>query len=130
MNRVHELREKVKDLKILIVDDEIQVLESTVTFFKKFFKNVEQSVNGKEALEIMENQKIDVLITDVKMPIMNGWELSNALEEKEIKAFIVILTGSPSNEVKSNGCDLLLSKPVQHEDLLNLMDKIIENKKL
>lgn len=130
MNKAQELREKVKELKVLIVDDEVNVLEPTVTFFKKFFIFVEKSVNGKEALEIMENQKIDVLITDVNMPIMNGWELSNALEEKGIEAFIAIMTGSPSKETKNNNCDILLSKPVTHKDLLNLMDKIIEKKKI
>ena len=130
MNKLKELREKVKNLKVLIVDDEPAVLYPTVEYFKKFFTHIEQSVNGKEALEIMENQKIDVLISDVKMPIMNGWELANALEEKGIEAFIVILTGSPSNEIKSNNCDLLLGKPAQHEDLLKLMEKIVEKKKL
>lgn len=130
MSNAQELREKVKDLKILIVDDEVEVLESTVKFFKKFFDDVEQRINGKEALELMENQKIDVLITDVKMPIMNGWELCHALEEKGIESFIVVMTGSPSNKIISNNCDLLLGKPVQHKDLLNLMDKIIETKKL
>jgi hypothetical protein len=40
------------------------------------------------------------------------------------------MTGSPSSELKSNNCDLLLGTPVQHKDLLNLIDKIIENKKL
>ena len=130
MNKALELREKVKDLKVLIVDDEVEVLKTTVTFFKKFFIHVEKSVNGQEALKIMENQKIDVLITDVKMPIMSGWELVNALEEKGIEVFIAVMTGSPSNELKSNNCNLLLGKPVEHKDLLNLMDKIIENKKL
>ncbi|MBE9504454.1 MAG: response regulator, partial [Proteobacteria bacterium] len=59
---------------ILLVDDEPVLLESTAEYLSKEF-HVHLASNGAEAWEILNKENIDCLVTDINMPVMNGFEL-------------------------------------------------------
>lgn len=81
---------------ILIVDDEELMREFLSEVFE--FHNPLSAANGKEALEIMENQKIDLIISDLKMPEMNGLELLREVKARDENIKVIIITGYASPE--------------------------------
>ena len=69
---------------ILIVDDE-KIERNGIRFLLKQFGlglNIHEANNGAKALEFLENHKVDILLTDVKMPFMDGIELCSEIRKK------------------------------------------------
>ena len=81
--------------KILIVEDEVLVrcgLRSMVNWEKLRLDVIGDAANGKEALEIYEKEKPDIVMTDIKMPVMDGLELIEKIREQDQSTRIVLLT--------------------------------------
>lgn len=82
--------------RILICEDDRFIASSLKNLLLGLSSEIEDILirsNGAEALEVFESNKIDLLLTDIQMPIMNGVELVNALRQKDIQCKIVILSG-------------------------------------
>lgn len=81
--------------KIIIVDDEFFIRDGLASydFDRLGFKIVGIASNGEEALDIMKQVNVDLVITDVKMPIMDGLKLSKIIEKSYPFCKVVILTG-------------------------------------
>ena len=82
-------------MRIVIVEDEIRIREGISKLIGKIFpefKVVASAANGKEGLDIILVEKPDLIIVDVKMPIMDGLEMLVALSEKKIKTKVIILS--------------------------------------
>lgn len=112
------------DLSWLIVDDNILNLLYLRQFFSKF-PNLKTAKNGIEAIEIIQKHTVDIVITDINMPIMTGDELLVKIKESEKFNHIkVIATSSDNEQVKRleimNDCyfDGILTKPFNEKDLL------------
>lgn len=125
------MRDKVKNLSILIVDDEEKIRNGTSVFMKKFFKNVDIAENGETALEMFKNKQYDVLLTDVQMPILNGWDLIKSIKDLDSHIFIAVMTGSPDDySITKDTLDIYMSKPIGVKDMKKLLQTIIEKKAL
>ena len=81
-------------MRILLVDDEREEREGISFLIEKFHYPLEifQASSGKEALDILEKNKIDILFTDVKMPVMSGLELAKRVREKDKDIKIIIFS--------------------------------------
>ncbi len=118
-------------MKVIITDDEIQIrkgLRMKVDWEKEGFQIVEEASNGKEALELLRNTDIDVIITDMRMPIMNGLELAKWCQKEFPKVKVVVLSGYSDFEyvrgsMKEGVKDYLL-KPVAPDELVEVLRKI------
>lgn len=126
MNDIKVLKEKIKTLKVLFVDDEEEIRNGTGIFLKKFFDDVVICENGKEGLETFLNKKdFDVVITDIVMPVLDGIEMCKEIKKLDTDVFIVILTASRGtknlNESLSN---ITLQKPLSFEDMLMVMNQL------
>ncbi len=132
MSELAGLREKVKGLSVLVVDDEVKVLEGSVIFLKKFFDQVDSAANGKSALEkFTVPGAYDVVMSDLQMPGMDGWELIAKIREKEERTFVAAMTGSPdATPEQLLLCDAYLTKPVSIEELILMLTKVIEKQGL
>ncbi len=132
MSELARLRAKVKGLSVLIVDDEVKVLEGSVIFMRKFFDHVDFAESGKRALEKSAAfGGYDVIMSDVQMPGMDGWELMARIREKEEDTFVAAMTGSPdATPEQLLLCDAYLLKPVSIEELIVMLTKIIEKRGL
>ncbi len=90
--------------------------------------NVKIAENGKEALEIFENEKLDVILMDLKMPIMNGLEAATKIRLQS-NIPIIALTNSSSDEEKqecySHGLDAYLSKPLKPQQLYETISSLL-----
>jgi DNA-binding NtrC family response regulator len=119
---------------ILIVDDEKQILNILSELLKKWGYNPVQARSGMEALEKFKDMSIDLVITDMVMPEMDGLSLVNKILEIRPNTLIIILTGYPSfdSAVQSirGGAFDYLAKPVNSEELKIKIQRSLERKDL
>ncbi len=79
--------------KILIVDDEENILSALKRLFRKENYQILTAVSAEEALQIMDEQEVDLIISDLKMPVTNGVEFFTQAKEKKPDALRIMLTG-------------------------------------
>lgn len=113
-------------MRILAVEDEPEYLEMLQEVMKSLGHSITIAQNGKEALSLLDRQQIDVVVSDVKMPEMNGIEFHRKLRERQghRNTPFIFLTGLDDiTQVKAEckgDCDLLLQKPFPIDKLLQL----------
>jgi CheY-like chemotaxis protein len=104
---------------ILVVDDDPDLREFLRLMLTSLGFEVTSAANGQEALDDMEGHDPDLILLDMKMPVMNGWEFCRALEGRDTHPPIVVLTAAPdpagrAAEVHADGW---LGKPFECADL-------------
>lgn len=117
--------------RIIIVDDEVAVRQSIVNsidWAEAGFELIGDASNGQEALSLVEDNKIDVVITDIRMPVMDGLELAQHIQIIDPTIKIIILTGYDNIEYAQeafrwNIHDYLL-KPVSADDLYTALRNV------
>lgn len=124
---------KNKDIRILLVDDEIDTLKLIKTIIKWGDLGCEEPIavqGGMEALEILEYNEIDVVITDIEMPYMNGVELSKIITSQFPRIKIVFLTAHDDFYYAQHGVNMGISKyilkPINVEEINNAMVNIVK----
>jgi len=99
--------------EILLVDDNRQGLIARKSLLQELGYNITTAINGEEALELFVKQKFDVVVTDYKMPRMDGVELIRRIRGVEIGARVILLSGfvEPLGLTESTtGADVVISK--------------------
>ena len=126
---------------VFIIDDEQEICESIKMILEYEDYQVEYSCRSKEAIDSLKENRIDVLLLDIQMPEMNGFEILNWLKENriDIKTVMISAHSSLENAVKATklGAFDFIEKPIDREKLLISVRNaatqnqlIIENKKL
>lgn len=130
MENIKELKEAIKHIHVLFVDDEDDIRKGTGAFLKKFFTKVTICKNGEEGLEAFKNnQDINLLITDIKMPKMDGMSMAKQIKEIKPSIFLIFITASRSFEYSEEKLsDIYIKKPLSYEDMLNVLNKVKEIK--
>ena len=77
--------------KILVVEDDKNLRKLIVTCLEKSNYTVFESKNGEEALEIMDKEYVDLIVTDIMMPEMDGYEMIQLLREAKYETQILII---------------------------------------
>ena len=120
---------------ILIADDDPEILTMLgIRLSKKGF-SVLEAVDGTQTVELARKHKPDLVLLDVMMPGMNGWEVAKALRSDDTFANvgIVMLTaiGEKVNEMTSPlyGADAFVDKPFDFADLESRIRKVIESRR-
>ncbi|MEA3229015.1 MAG: response regulator [Campylobacterota bacterium] len=124
-----DLREQSKNLNVLYAEDEDILRESMQTTLKKIFKNAYVTSNGQEAFEIYKKEDIDIVITDINMPIMDGVELINNIYKYEQEnTMVVVLSAHNESRLLSTlinlGVDSFLNKPLDKQRMINSLYKV------
>ncbi len=126
-----KIRKQSEKIRLLIVDDEPELLDTMAEILRLKFKSVEIASGGQLALEKIENQSFDVILTDLGMPEMSGWELSRRVKQKLPDARVVLVTGwgdQAKEELKHHPyVDEILSKPYELRDLMGKIQKFYVN---
>ena len=116
--------------KILCVDDEPLILEIYESAFKEKGYTVFTAPGGKEALEILKKENIQVMFLDLKMPVMDGLELCRRIREDHPIACIYAVTGYGSlfelGDCREAGFDDYYTKPVKLETLYKIAEDAFE----
>ena len=88
-----------------------------------------EAVNGEQALEIVSREPVDVLITDIRMPFMDGLELARRIRERDARMKILVCTAYGEFEYAqkaiSSGVTAYLLKPVQREEFYEKIDQVL-----
>lgn len=122
-------------MKLLLVDDEAAICRALANFLKKAGDyEVQQSNSGAEALEIIKSQDFDILITDISMPGIDGFELASFASQLKKEMKIILISGN-ENIIESinsmdNGVTDFLTKPVNTAQLLDIIQKIRQEKSI
>ena len=113
--------------RLLIVDDEERFLATTKTLLQKREITTFTSINGPNAMKILDTEHIDVVILDVKMPGLDGVEVLRVIKKRHPLVEVIMLTGHASAESAVDGLHLgafdYLMKPC---DIQTLADKVNE----
>ncbi|MBE9571292.1 MAG: response regulator [Proteobacteria bacterium] len=119
--------------KILVVDDDILVLEALEELLKSSGHQVRVATRGQEALEILDQERFDLLILDVVMPKMTGFDVCCEVRKRGdemSKVKIIMLTAkTDERDVKTGekyGCNLYLTKPIDPGRLKELIRDTLE----
>ncbi len=111
------------DLRLLLVDDEVEFLEPMATRLRRREIACTTVQSGDEALEALGREQFDCAVVDVKMPGMNGLDLLRRMRLDHPGVAVILLTGHASVELGVQGLELgafeYLMKPVDVDELLD-----------
>ena len=119
--------------KILLVDDHQMFIDGMKSILHKqnIFQVVAEAQDGNEALNILTNQEIDILITDISMPKMSGIELTKIVKQKypEIKVIIVSMHNDRAvvSEILMAEAEGYILKNTGKKELLDALTKVADN---
>ena len=120
------------DDTILVVEDDQSVREMTAESLRELGYSVLQAASGPEALDVLQNERVDLIFTDIVMPQMNGRQLADAVTEKWPEIRILYTTGYTRNAIVHNGVldhgVSLLAKPFSLEQLAHKVREVLNGK--
>ncbi len=117
------------ELRILLVEDDDLIRENICFIIEQLGHKCDTANSGKKALEFLDKNKYDIVITDIGIPNMNGWQLADKINEKfGDKIKVAVISGWSSEiseeEEKKHGVTHVLGKPFTIEQLENLIFEI------
>ncbi|HPI41308.1 MAG TPA: response regulator, partial [Pseudobdellovibrionaceae bacterium] len=121
-------------LNTLIVDDEPELRKSILSIIQSHIPEIEfyieEASNGKEALEKIYKKNWDLVLMDVRMPEMNGFEALAKIKEHDPRTFVVLITAHSNLQdaiaaIKEGAYDYF-EKPIQPETLIQVVKKTLE----
>lgn len=119
----------MNDINILVVEDDSDLREVLSEFMARKVKNVFSAANGQEAMEVINSQKIDIVLSDVQMPVMDGIELLESIMAKSgHQPKVLLATGHSSiteAEAISKGAKMLINKPFSFDMLENIIKGLV-----
>ncbi|MDF2959567.1 MAG: Two component transcriptional regulator, AraC family [Paenibacillus sp.] len=117
--------------KLLVVDDETKIRNGICNYFpwnEIGFEVVAEAKNGRQALDYILKNDVDVVLSDIKMPVMSGVELAQELHSRKSKTKIVFLTGYKEFDYAQKalvyGVKSYIIKPTKYEELLEIFSRI------
>jgi DNA-binding NtrC family response regulator len=123
----------MKAIKLLIVDDEIDFLDTISERMQLRGFDVTKAPDGYTALELLEKQEFDVVILDLKMAGIDGQEVLRKTKMKNKKTEIIIFTAHGSEEVAEDtmkaGAFCFITKPVDINKLISVINLALDSQK-
>ncbi len=118
-----------KDYTILIVDDEVDLREILSYQFKKKGYNVLEAANGVDAFELVNTNRVDLIISDIQMPGGNGADLLMKVREKsKLLPVVLFITGFSDfsvEEAYKRGAAAVFAKPFNQNELFEAVNRAL-----
>jgi DNA-binding NtrC family response regulator len=123
----------MKKQSIMIVDDEERLVSNITKIFEQLGSTVLRASRGKEALDLLKKIEVDVILLDVNMPGMNGFETLAAIKKRHPLVEVIMITGTFSRKQAAEGLRLgaydFVLKPVNISDLVTKADEAFNKRK-
>jgi len=122
-----------KGMKLLLVEDNIELLNLTVDYLQDYYR-VYRAVNGQEALNILNEKDIDIVVSDIMMPLMNGYQLCESIKSNTQFCHIPVILLTAKTNVESKimgleyGSDAYLEKPFSLEHLRTQINNLLNSR--
>ena len=115
---------------ILIVDDDLNLCTVLKEELEEVGYNSSFVNSGFEAMDFLKNNQVDLVLLDLKMPAMDGFDVLKAIEQNQIKAKVIVLTAyadvkSAIDSAKMGATDFI-SKPYDFDELLITITKVLQ----
>ncbi|GKT09663.1 PAS domain-containing hybrid sensor histidine kinase/response regulator [Desulforhabdus sp. TSK] len=114
---------------VLVVDDEEEILGILRDMIQLKGHRVTAMSDGKKALEVIREGEFDLILTDLGMPDISGWEIARQAKARNPKVPVILITGwgaqYEDEDLTERGVDLVLSKPFSWDRLLEAMAKML-----
>lgn len=125
---VDELLIWSKELKVLYVEDDATLRQELQLLLCDIFSLVDVASNGEEGLKKIDETHFDVIITDIRMPVMNGIEMISVLKEKYPHLPIIVISAHNDSEylleLINLGIEHFIAKPIKSEQLFGVLHKV------
>ena len=125
---VKSLQPSFKDYRVLVAEDNDMNFLYINELIKDCVAVVDQASNGQEAIDMVEKQAYDLILMDVKMPVMNGIEATKIIKKTHPDIPIILQTAytqpEEKEEAKHAGADGHLSKPISETDMRNVIEHV------
>jgi DNA-binding NtrC family response regulator len=123
-----------QDVRILVVDDDKELADGLVEHLSNLDYQAAAAYGGREALTRFEQGAFQLVITDLKMPDMDGMELLEAVKARDKQAVVMVITGygtieSAVKAIKKGAYDYI-TKPVKMEELEVIIDRALDRRAL
>jgi len=123
-----------REARILVIDDEEQVREVLSRRLSRLNHQVSEAHSGEHGLKLFQERGFDLVLTDLGMPSMSGWEVCKAIKGMSPNTPVGMITGwgMEIDEAKKleSGVDFVISKPFDFSLIFNLVAKSIEPEKM
>jgi two-component system response regulator (stage 0 sporulation protein F) len=120
----------VQAASILVVDDEENAREGLSKILSKEGYKVETAANGKEAIDNLKRQRYELVITDMRMPLMDGFEVLREIKKMDENIGVIMITayGEVESylEAMNMGAFEYINKPVRVNELKRVITKVLE----
>ncbi|MEW5993481.1 MAG: response regulator [Candidatus Zixiibacteriota bacterium] len=118
---------------ILVVDDELLIRDLLYDFFREQGWDIAVAESGEKALEILRSRTVDLVLADIKMPRMDGLELTSEIRENYPDLPVVLMTGYPSVEtavaaLRNRAVDYV-TKPFNINQLFKIISSLVKEKR-
>ena len=121
-------------VNVLLVDDHEKIRKLMEIYLKREGYNILHAASGKEALDILDNSIADLVIADIMMPEMDGYELTRSLRDANFSMPILMVTAKDTFPDKKRGFDLgaddYMTKPVDMDELLLRVKALLRRSKI
>ncbi|MBK6965631.1 MAG: response regulator [Bacteroidales bacterium] len=118
-----------EDKSILMVEDDPINMKFLTVLLLSTGANLLYASNGKEALEILEQTEVDLVLIDMQMPVMDGYEATRIIKKKYPRLPVIAQTAHAMKDDKANcmaaGCDDYLAKPIDKNKLCLKIERLI-----
>jgi CheY-like chemotaxis protein len=119
-------------VSVLVIENEKDIRLLLSDILTSGGHRVASASDGIEALQIFKNEYFDLVLTDLGMPAMSGWEVASTIKKMAPDVIVVIITGWGSElddrELEKSGVDMVVSKPFRVGQILNLVQEAREIK--
>lgn len=115
------------DMTLLVVDDEPDLLHSLRRYLEMLGQDVRTASNGEEALAIIRQEKIHIVLTDIKMPKMDGLTLLQEIRKYDFTIQVIMMTGYSTFHItlealEYGAADYILKPFEDFEEILDVVD--------
>jgi PAS domain S-box-containing protein len=115
--------------RLLLVEDDPEILNLLRDMLRLKGHRVVAVGDGEKALELIDSSDFDLVLTDLGMPVISGWDIAKRAKAKNPKLPVVMITGWGAQyedvELASRGVDLMLAKPLSWDKLLSSIEKLL-----
>lgn len=120
--------------KVLVVEDNHELLELYASVLRHAFYDVKMASNGAKALELLEGEDVDIIITDIMMPLVDGYSLVEELRASHFEMPILMISAKNGIHDKGKGfkvgIDDYVVKPVDLEELVWRVNALLKRSKI
>ena len=120
--------------RVIVIDDEVNAAAALETLLKEDGYEVTRAHDARTGLQLLEKEEPDVVLTDLRMPGMDGIELLTRIKQIRPETMVILMTayGTVKTAVKAMklGAEDYLGKPIDVEELEVVLQKVLEKKSL